>query len=274
MATLKSCPSCRALVDSTETTCPYCGAQTDRRSVREVHLGASETPGLVTGWFIGACALFFILEMVATLGAFGSKGLWQALIGVPGPILFEMGARSTQRILAGEWWRLIVPMFLHGNFMHILFNTMALIQAGPLAEQAYGRSRFIVLFLVTGTLGFVLGTYTSPQSISIGASGSLFGLIGAAGLYGHRRGDAFGRMIRGTMIQWALYSFLFGLLIRADNAAHLGGLVSGLALAFVMDDRHGRTADTVWKIVAGLCVAVTLVAFALAISAYLGFRLG
>jgi rhomboid protease GluP len=257
-------------VDSTETTCPYCGAQTDRRSVREVHLGSSETPGLVTGWFIATCVLFFILEMVATLGALGSKGLWQALLGVPGAILFEMGAKATQRILAGEWWRLIVPIFLHGNFMHILFNSMALIQAGPLAEQAYGRSRFIVLFVATGAFGFLLGTFTSPMSISIGASGALFGLIGAAGLYGHRRGDAFGRMIRGTMIQWALYAFLFGLLIRADNAAHLGGLVSGIALAFVMGDRHGRGDDRIWNVLAGLCVVVTLAAFALAIAAYLG----
>jgi rhomboid protease GluP len=270
VATLKSCPSCRALIDASESTCPYCGASTEKRAVREVPLGASENSGLVTGWLIGACILFFILEMMATLGALGPKGLWMALMNVPGPILFEMGARATPRILAGEWWRLIVPIFLHGNVLHILFNTMALIQAGPLAEQAYGRSRFLVIFLVSGALGFLLGTYTSPGSISIGASGSLFGLIGAAGLYGHRRGDAFGRMIRGTMIQWALYAFLFGLLIRADNAAHLGGLASGIALAFVMGDRHGRGDDRIWGAVAAVCVAVSLTAIGLGIAGYLG----
>ena len=71
MPSLKPCPSCRALIDSSESLCPYCGAQADRRSVREVHLEAAENPGLITGWLIGVCVLFFVLEMVATLGALG-----------------------------------------------------------------------------------------------------------------------------------------------------------------------------------------------------------
>ena len=147
---------------------------------------------------------------------------------------------------------------------------MALIQAGPLAEQAYGRSRYLLIFLLSGTLGFLLGTYTSPMSISIGASGSLFGLIGAAGLYGHRRGDSFGRMIRGTMIQWGLYALFFGILIRADNAAHVGGLVSGVVLGFIMGDRHGRGSDRLWTGLAIAMLLVTLGAVALGVGGYLG----
>jgi len=229
---------------------------------------------MVTGWLIGICILFFVLEMVATLGALGGKGLWAALMNVPGGLLFEMGARSTPRILAGEWWRLIVPIFLHGNFLHLLFNSMALIQAGPLAEQAYGRPRFILIFILSGALGFLLGAWTSPTNISIGASGSLFGLIGAAGLYGHRRGDAFGKMIRGSMIQWGLYALLFGLLIRADNAAHLGGLVSGIALSFLMGDRNGRGDERLWTALAWVAVVVTLAAIGLGVAAYLGSASG
>jgi len=269
MSTLKPCPACRALIDSTESLCPYCGASADRKSVREVQLGPAESPGVVTGWLIGICVLFFVLEMVATLGALGGKGLWAALMNVPGPILFEMGARSTPRIMVGEWWRLIVPIFLHGNFLHLLFNSMALIQAGPLAEQAYGRPRFVLIFILSGAIGFLLGTYVSPGSISIGASGSLFGLIGAAGLYGHRRGDAFGRMIRSSMVQWGMYALLFGLLIRADNAAHVGGLVSGIVLSYVMGDRNGPGDERLWTALAGVALIVTLAAMGLGVASYL-----
>lgn len=270
MSNLKPCPACRALIDSSETLCPYCGASPERRNVREVNLSSTESPGMVTGWLIGICVLFFVLEMVATMGAFGGEGLWKALMGVPGPILFEMGARATPQILAGEWWRLIVPIFLHGNFLHLLFNSMAMIQAGPLAEQAYGRPRFMILFILSGAIGFALGTYASPGNISIGASGSLFGLIGAAGLYGHRRGDAMGRMIRSSMIQWGLYALLFGLLIRADNAAHIGGLASGVALSFLMGDRNGRGDERLWTLLAWVAVIVTLAAIGLGVSSYLG----
>ena len=270
MPALKPCPACRALIDSTERLCPYCGASADRKNVRVVQLGAAESPGMVTRLLIGICILFFVLEMVASLGALGGQGLWAALMNVPGRILFEMGARSTPQILAGEWWRLIVPIFLHGNFIHLLFNSMALIQAGPLVEQAYGRPRFVLIFILSGALGFLLGTYVSPASISIGASGSLFGLIGAAGLYGHQRGDAFGRMIRSSMVQWGMYALLFGLLIRADNAAHIGGLVSGVCLSFLMSDRNGRGSERLWTLMAGVAVVVTLAAIGLGVTAYLG----
>lgn len=269
MSNLKPCPACRALVDSGEELCPYCGAQVDQKSVREVRLARESTPGALTGYLIGICVLFFLLEMVASLGALGSRGLWRALLDVPGEILFNMGARATGRIFSGEWWRLIVPIFLHGNFLHLLFNGMALMQVGPLAEQAYGRSRFIIIFILSGALGFLLGAYTSPMSISIGASGSLFGLIGAAGVYGHRRGDSFGRMIRGIMVQWGIYALLFGLLIRADNAAHVGGLVAGMALSFLVghDDRPGG--DRFWGWLAAAVTGVTLLAIGLAVAGYL-----
>jgi rhomboid protease GluP len=270
MSNLKPCPACRALIDAGEELCPYCGAQVDRRSVREVRLARQDVPGALTGYLIGICVLFFLLEMVASLGALGSQGLWRALLNVPGEILFNMGARATGRILvAGEWWRIIVPIFLHGNFIHLLFNGMALMQVGPLAEQAYGRPRFILIFILSGAFGFLLGAFLSPTSISIGASGSLFGLIGAAGVYGHRRGDSFGRMIRGIMVQWGIYALLFGLLIRADNAAHVGGLVAGMALSFLVghDDRPGG--GRVWGWLAGAVTAATLLAMGLAVAAYL-----
>lgn len=263
----QSCPSCRALLDQRESACPYCGANLGRPPIREVELGSSAMPGVVTGYLIGACVLLYILELVAMFGAEGARGIWMALLQMSPRVLVQMGARYGPLIQAGEWWRLLVPVFLHGSLLHILFNGMALVQVGPLAERAYGRSRFLLIFLVAGVAGNMLGLRFLGDSVGIGASGALFGLIGAAGLYGHRRGDAFGRMIRRVMLQWGLYALVFGLLIRADNAAHVGGLVAGLGLSFILGDAdHPRPTDRLWPTLAALAVAITL--YALAMAAY------
>jgi rhomboid protease GluP len=268
---LKPCPACRALIDSGEDLCPYCGASVRGRALREVRLERGETPGLVTGYLIGACVLLFILEMMATLGAAGPGGLWRALVSVPGPILFDMGARNTGAFLAGQWWRIFVPIFLHGGVLHLLFNAMALAQVGPLAEQAYGRSRFLLIFLVAGVVGNVLGLFVYPRGIGVGASGALFGLIGAAGLWGHRRGDAMGLMIRGVMVQWGFYALIFGFLMKADNAAHIGGLVAGFLLSLIVGDAGGVRAGQgrIWTALAAVLVLVTAAALSLAVLAYL-----
>lgn len=269
---LKPCPACRALIDSREDLCPYCGAAVKGRALRTVRLDRGETPGLVTGYMIGLCVLFFILEMMASLGAGGAQGLWKSLVNVPGVILFDMGARSTGAFFAGQWWRLFVPIFLHGGILHLLFNTMALVQVGPLAEQAYGRARFLLIFLVAGVAGNVLGLFFYPRGIGVGASGALFGLIGAAGLWGHRRGDSVGLMIRGVMLQWGFYALIFGFMMGADNAAHIGGLAGGLLLSLVVGDAGPlrNAGSRLWTTLAAAAVVITLVALGLAVFAYVG----
>lgn len=272
-AALKSCPSCRALLDPHETKCPYCDQDLEAPRARRVDLETSGNPALMTGIIVGICVFFFIFELIATLGTVGSSGLWQGLMRVPENVMIQMGARYDPLVETGEWWRLFVPVFLHGNLLHLLFNGMALVQVGPLAEQAYGRSRFLVIYLASGVVGNILGLQAYDISVGIGASGALFGLIGAAGLYGHRRGDTFGLMIRSIMVRWGLYALVFGLLTRADNAAHVGGLAAGLALSFLLGhnervrSRFGRT----WTVFAAVLVALTLFSFAMAIYGYTEF---
>jgi rhomboid protease GluP len=275
-AALKSCPFCRALLDPNETKCPYCDQDLEAPRARRVDLESSGNPALVTGIIVGTCVLFFLFELIATLGTLGSSGLWAGLMSVPADVMIQMGARYDPLVEAGEWWRLFVPVFLHGSLLHLLFNGMALVQVGPLAEQAYGRSRFLVIYLASGVAGNLLGLQVYDINVGIGASGALFGLIGAAGLYGHRRGDTYGLMIRSIMVRWGLYALVFGLLMRADNAAHLGGLAAGLVLSFMLGhnervrDRFGRT----WTVFAAVLVALTLFSFAMAIYGYTEFGRG
>ncbi len=264
----RSCPSCRALVDPGDEVCPYCGTPLSGVRPAETRFRPEQPPGTLTSYIVGACALLFVLEVISALGAGGSS--WGALIDVPPETLFQMGARSGIMIGRGEWWRLVVPVFLHGGLLHILFNGYALIQVGPLAEQAYGRSRFLVIYLAAGILGNVLGVFMNdPRGVGIGASGALFGLIGAAGVYGHRRGDAFGLMIRRVMVQWGLYALIFGFLIGADNAAHIGGLAAGVVLSFLAGDADRRLPfDAIWPPLAAALVLLTFASFGLAIYGY------
>jgi rhomboid protease GluP len=90
---------------------------------------------------------------------------------------------------------------------------------------------------------------------AIGASGAIFALIGVAAVWGYRRGGTLGAGVRAQMMQWALYGLMMGFLFRADNAAHVGGLVTGALLAAVVpdgDSAHG-TAGRLWEAVAWVC---------------------
>lgn len=266
---LRSCPHCRALLEPDEPVCPYCGYQIEVTARRQAAMDAPETQGLwQSTWIVGTCILVFLLETMATMGALGGGGLQRVLFAVPARILLTMGARNGSLILEGEWWRLIVPVFMHGGLLHLLFNSMALVQIGPLAEQAYGRSRLWLIYILSGVAGNLLGIFFQPLSIGIGASGAVFGLIGAAGLYGHRRHDTFGRLIRSIMLRWGAFSLLFGLMMQGvDNYAHIGGLLAGLGLSFLLE----RRADTPGAVDQAITLAAWILLAAVAAAFFLAF---
>ncbi len=182
---------------------------------------------------------------------------------IDGNVLLLLGGKYRLSILLhGEWWRLITANFLHGGLMHIAFNSMSLFNLGPVAEEVFGTTRFLSLYLVTGVCGFIVSTMWS-NSLSIGASASICGLIGA--LY------AFGRMSFNSQLQsigkrWIIFIAIFGFLFPAiDNAAHFGGLIAGFGFAYLCGTPgHDQTKEAAWKGVAIGSIALTAVAFFLA----------
>lgn len=266
---LRSCPHCRALLDPDEATCSYCGYALEAPRQRSVESASAEPGVFLSTWLVGACVLLFVLEIVAAAGALGGGAdFLGAIMNVPATLLYQMGGRNGPAILSGEWYRLIVPVFLHGGLLHLLFNGMALLQIGPLAEQAYGRSRLLIIYILSGIAGNVLGMLFMPTTVGIGASGAVFGLIGATGLYGHRRHDTFGTLIRNIMLRWGLFSLMFGFMMRGvDNYAHIGGLLAGLTCAFLLGDANSRPRN-VESVLGGVAVGLllaTLAAFGLAV---------
>jgi membrane associated rhomboid family serine protease/cytochrome c-type biogenesis protein CcmH/NrfG len=145
------------------------------------------------------------------------------------------GANYGPLTLSGDWWRLVTYMFLHGGAMHIFFNMWCLWDLGALCESLYGRWTYLAVYLITGVAAGVSSVAWNPLVLSVGASGAIFGLAGAliASFYlGEFSLPSIA--IRGTLrslLIFAAFNLFFGSLFSGiDNAAHIGGLVSGLIL--------------------------------------------
>jgi len=179
----------------------------------------------LTHLLFGANVAVF-LAMVAASGS---------VMDFPGQIMVHFGANAGPLTLSGDWWRLVTYMFLHGGLLHIAFNMWCLWDLGALCESLYGRWTFGAVYFITGVAGGVASVGWNPGVLSVGASGAIFGLAGAliASFYlGEFSLPGFA--IRGTLrslLIFAVFNLFFGgLFAGIDNACHIGGLISGLAL--------------------------------------------
>ncbi|MBV9788360.1 MAG: rhomboid family intramembrane serine protease [Chloroflexi bacterium] len=154
--------------------------------------------------------------------------------------LYVLGGKENQAIDAGQWWRLLTPMVLHGNLTHLLFNSWALYALGTEAERVYGTLRFLAIYLLSGLAGSIASYVFNPDVLSVGASGAIFGLLGALAAFAFTARSFVGweasKMQLGQMATLAVINLAFGFVVpNIDNSAHIGGLIiggiSGLALA-------------------------------------------
>jgi membrane associated rhomboid family serine protease len=137
----------------------------------------------------------------------------------------------------GEWWRLITAAFLHANLIHLGMNMVVLWIVGAPVEQAIGRGRFLALYLVSGLAGSAGALVFSPNAITVGASGAIFGILGAALVLESQRsyvlgGQALGLIVVNLVLTFAIPNISVG--------GHLGGLAGGALSMFALS-RFGRT---------------------------------
>lgn len=152
-------------------------------------------------------------------------------------VLITYGAKYNQAILVGQYWRFITPIFLHANILHISLNMLNLIVLGIFVERIFGHLYFLLIYLVTGVISIIASFYFAPQEISVGASGAIFGLVGAYSLFifTHRRAFPAGGI---PALSWLVLmigiNLGIGLIIpNVDNYAHVGGLLSGCILGWL-----------------------------------------
>ncbi|SLM30045.1 putative rhomboid-family protein (Ventrhoid transmembrane protein) [Desulfamplus magnetovallimortis] len=172
--------------------------------------------------------------------------------------LVFMGASGTVPINQyHQWWSLITANWLHGSLMHIIFNMIALSQTGYMIIAIFGIHRMIIIYTLTGVAGFYL-SYLAGVPITIGASASICGLIGAAFYYG-RSGGKFSKAVFNTISGWIISLVIFGIAIQnINNWGHGGGFVSGIILAWLLGYHESKPENIIHKTLSSTCFAVTL----------------
>ena len=288
------CRNCGAIVGAGETQCAVCGATSGTKTGSAT---GEPAPDKETIRFARAVLnrpyKFTIILLVANLFIFllmwESSGLSGAALlqSFPDRVLIAYGAKLNYLIDRpyNQWWRFITPMFVHINVLHLLMNMFSLLILGPFVEKLYGSAKFVVFWVVTGIAGSV-GSYLAVQPQlarglfgtfifhkmdvpAAGASGALFGLIGVLFVFGikfrHELPEGFKRVFGTGMLPIIFINLFIGFIGRAfiGNAAHLGGLFAGAALALFLDYRRpGARASitTAWRLLQFLCLAVILVA--------------
>ncbi len=288
------CRNCGALVGAGETACMMCGtplAQVaapnaahegdalqhadpeTRRFIRAV----VTRPAPFTFVFLIACLfLFFLMK---------ASGVDENPTGV----LIAYGAKVNSLIDRGEWWRFVTPIFLHGGpsigWIHLLVNMYGLFILGPYVEKLYGSAKFTVFWVLTG-IGGTLGSYLTVRPDrgdgaletflfrtadvpSVGASGALFGLVGVLFVFGikFRRElpEGFKRAFGTGMLPMIAINLFIGYAIPIiDNAAHLGGLFTGMLIAAFVDyKRPGERGPVayIWHAAQAVVLIAVLVSF-------------
>ncbi len=179
----------------------------------------------LTQVFFGANVAIFLAMALAS----GS------VMDFPGEVMVRFGANFGPFTLSGQWWRLLTYMFLHGGLMHIAFNMWCLWELGALCESLYGRATFAAIYLITGIAAGLASVGWNPGTLSVGASGAIFGLAGALIASFYLGEFSLPKVaIKGTLrslLFFVGFNVLFGSVVSGiDNAAHAGGLVSGLIL--------------------------------------------
>ena len=157
-------------------------------------------------------------------------------------VLLRFGAMFGPLIATGEYWRLFTAMFLHANLLHLFFNCFALFIFGRLVEGVYGHSRFTIIYVLAGLSGGVISYMFNKNAIAVGASGAIFGILGALAAYFvvHRNtlGDMGRRNLTG-LATIAAINLAIGLLIpNIDNWAHFGGLAGGFIMGLALAPRY------------------------------------
>lgn len=214
--------------------CPDCVAGAPRIRVKRADTTS------VTRRIIWVCVAIFVLGHILGVQALSVANLGMSPIEIAG---------------YGQWWRLITAAFLHGSVLHIAFNMYALYALGPGLEHYLGSRRFAVLYFVAALGGGVASYMFSPiNTLSVGASGAIFGLMAATFLIGRQM-----HADTSQMLVLIVINVLIGFQPGIDWRAHLGGAIAGGITASALTRGHGRGSWTTVAAVVAVLVALAAV---------------
>lgn len=280
------CRNCGAITSAGETSCHVCGAAVGAAAVQQqqqaqprydadtVRFARAVLTRPATFTFVFLAANVFIFLLMHLAGGTEDSNVLRAY-----------GAKFNSLIDAGEWWRLVTPVFIHIGWLHLFVNMYSLFMLGPYVERLYGSARFVFFWIMTGIAGVAASYFASSvggqpgflgrflfrggDGPSAGASGALFGLVGVLFVFGikFRRElpEGFKRAFGFGMLPTILLNLAIGYTIPfIDNAAHLGGFAAGAVLAlFVSYKRPGQKPSVAfaWHVLQIAALALVVVGF-------------
>ncbi len=257
------CYSCGKLNRVDASVCFYCGTRQPGLWGFGPWLGRAIGRLDVARLVIAVCAVAYTASLLWNpLAAIRPRGLFD-ILAPSNHALYALGATGALPWAAGRWWTIITAIYLHGSLLHILFNMMWVRQLAPAVEEMFGPARLFVIFTVAGAAGFVVSNLTGVV-LTIGASGAVFGLLGAMVHYGRSRGGAFGLAVFRQYGQWALVIFVLGFLMPGvNNAAHAAGFVAGYLAALLLGYGERDTERGLHRGLALAMLGLTALGFAL-----------
>jgi membrane associated rhomboid family serine protease len=200
------------------------------QGVRRVASGARRTAfegtgALVTKTLIGLNVLVYLITITQGAG-----------INTPGGSLFDKWILYGPSVANGDWWRLITCAFLHASLLHIAFNMYFLWFVGSAVEQVLGRGRFLLVYVVSGLAGSAGALVINPRMPTVGASGAIFGILGAALVLERQRNYVLGGQALGLIVINLILGFVIS---NISIGGHVGGLIGGVLCTLVLS-RFGR----------------------------------
>jgi rhomboid protease GluP len=259
------CRSCGKINRVDAAVCFYCGARSPGlwgfAPPLQRLLGRLDFARLVTAVCVVAYATALALDLP---GAMRPGGMMR-LLSPSAPALDMLGATGAYAWSRGRWWTVLTAIYLHAGLLHIVFNLLWINQLAPAVEELFGRARLMLIFTAGGAIGFVLSNSVSIF-LSVGASGAVFGLLGAIVCYAQSRRGAFGMAVLRQYGTWALVLFVMGFLLPGvNNVAHAGGFVGGWLAARLLGHSEREAEGGLHHLAAIAAAALTAVGFGLAL---------
>jgi membrane associated rhomboid family serine protease len=226
------CPDCMTPTP-VGMRCPECS----RQRTRVVRMREMSRVPQVTYALIAINVIVFLAEGPS---AFTINGAASGTLATKGALLgsSELPALAGQGVAHGQWWRIVTSGFLHEDFLHIGFNMLVLYYIGVMLEPALGRLKFGLIYAVSLLCGSFLALLVSPHDLTVGASGAIFGVMGAAAVEMYVRRIPLMQSGVGTLIVLNLIISFTG--PNISWGGHVGGLIGGALAAFVLQlgDRY------------------------------------
>jgi len=211
--------------------------------VEKGELTASEKMSLgvgghkVTWTLIAICVAVFALMVISGV-SFMSPNAWE---------IFLWGGNLREATIGGQWWRLLTCMFVHIGIVHLLFNMYALYTVGLYLEPLMGRWKMLGVYIITGLLASIASIWWHDNTVSAGASGAIFGLYGVflALLTTKLIDKAMRQALLQSIAIFVGFNLLYGLKGNVDNAAHIGGLLSGIVFGYLFYFTSKKSTTTI-----------------------------